>query len=57
MCADQIKPDGEHDRRLAEAIDGYIEGLNRGETIPVETWVSRFPDIAGELRNVFPHSD
>ncbi|HVP12515.1 MAG TPA: protein kinase [Phycisphaerae bacterium] len=50
MSGDPVNTNGQNDRRLAEAIDGYVEGLNRGEIISVEDWIARFPDIASELR-------
>lgn len=50
MSADQPTTNGRHDRRLAEAIDAYVESFNRGEAVSVEAWVSRYPEVAGELR-------
>ena len=50
MCGEQPIPNGHHDRRLAEAIDAYIESLNRGEVVSIDEWAARFSDVAGELR-------
>jgi WD40 repeat protein/predicted Ser/Thr protein kinase len=50
MFGDPATSNGPHDRRLAEAIDGYIESLHHGEAVSADEWVQRFPDVAGELR-------
>ncbi len=44
--------DEERDRRLGEAIDAYLYDLERGACIDIEEWCRRYPDLAGELREL-----
>ena len=47
----QAPPRGdEHDRRLGEAIDGYLAQLQQGRPVSLGVWARRFPDVADELR-------
>ena len=50
MAAEHTASDDDRDRRLGEAIDGYLESVHRGETSGAEEWVRRYPDLAEELR-------
>ena len=50
MSVESASHDEERDRRLGEALDGYIEHLECGETVSPEDWIKQFPDVADELR-------
>ncbi|MEW6747779.1 MAG: HNH endonuclease signature motif containing protein [Planctomycetota bacterium] len=47
---DPSPAEDERDRALGEAIDAYLERVQRGEQLSVEEWVRRFPGLEEELR-------
>ena len=50
MAGEHPPSPDDHDRRLGEAIDGYLESVGRGETATPDQWARRYPDLADELR-------
>ncbi len=49
MSAEAESSENERDRRVGEALDAYLEALQRGETIETGRWIARYPDLAEEL--------
>ncbi|MBN2562856.1 MAG: serine/threonine protein kinase [Phycisphaerae bacterium] len=50
MFAEHLPSEESRDRRLGEAIDNYMEAVQRGEAVEPDAWVRRYPDLADELR-------
>ena len=47
---DPAGPEEERERRLAEALEGYLERCRRGEGVSAEEWIAAHPGLAPELR-------
>ena len=44
----------QHDELIGQVVEEYFEAVERGERLPLEHFVSRYPDIQDVLKSVIP---